>query len=52
MFKLCYDQESYYYFSHDSRIDLVMGIDISMFFRIVASLETLNGQDQLDECWT
>jgi hypothetical protein len=52
MFKLGYDQESYCYFSLESRFDLVMGIDISMFFRTVTSPETLNGQDQSDESWT
>ena len=52
MFKLGYDQESYCYFTLESRFDLVMGIYISMFFRTVSSLETLNGKNQSDESWT
>ena len=49
MFDLFYDQDSYCYFSPDSRFDLVMGIYISMFFRTITSPETLNGQNQSDE---
>jgi hypothetical protein len=49
MFKLCHNQESYCYFSLESRFDLVMGIDISLLFRTITSPETLNGQYQLNE---
>jgi hypothetical protein len=29
-----------------------MGLDISLFLRTVASPETFNGKNQLDESWT
>jgi hypothetical protein len=38
--------------SPDYRFELVMGINISMFFRIITSNEPLNGQNQSDESWT
>jgi hypothetical protein len=39
-------------FSPQSRLELVMGVDTFMFLRIVASPETLDGQNKSDESWT
>ena len=39
-------------FSLESRLELVMGVDTFMFLITIASHETLDGQNQLDDSWT